>query len=98
VTFHTITERGAEVWAKSEAEYKKGSFHRPNGLPAVILPDGEETYYEHGLLHRENGPAKVTFKKHPYENVNTRYTEWWTCGHLIRVCHYGSILTVEDYI
>jgi len=38
---------------------KKGKFHREEGKPAVIHPDGSKLWYWHGLLHRINGPAVI---------------------------------------
>jgi hypothetical protein len=34
----------------------KGRFHREGG-PAVIYPDGIKRWYQHGELHRLDGPA-----------------------------------------
>jgi len=33
-----------------------GEYHN-DGAPAVIWSDGDEWWYKHGLLHREDGPA-----------------------------------------
>jgi hypothetical protein len=36
-----------------------GNYHRDNG-PALIRWSGSVSYYKHGLLHREDGPAYIS--------------------------------------
>jgi hypothetical protein len=36
---------------------KKDNFHRIDG-PAIFYADGDRDWYRHGLLHRDDGPAR----------------------------------------
>ena len=72
---------GSEFW---EVTHPDGSdyYHRDNGLPAVVWPDGSESYYEHGLLHRLIGPADVFYNT--IAETTERIEEWWVKGELYR--------------
>jgi len=47
-----------------------GMYHRENGLPAIVYPDGTEFYLEHNKYHRENGPAVIM-----YSSVDSRFVD-----------------------
>ena len=47
---------------------KNGHYHRLNG-PAVTYADGDTSWYRHGKLHREDGPAR----EWPHDDVE----EWF---------------------
>lgn len=36
-----------------------GKYHSFNDEPAKIYPNGDKVWWEHGLIHRENGPAVI---------------------------------------
>ena len=65
------TEKGE---LDKRAEYKKiwrdkkGNLHRLDG-PAITHPDGDMSWYKHGVTHREDGPAL----EWPSENVEAWY-------------------------
>ena len=42
-------------------EYRlpNGQYHRKNG-PAILYPDGSQSWYLYDKLHRENGPAIIS--------------------------------------
>lgn len=44
--------------------YPSWKKHREDG-PAVILPDGQEKWFQAGVLHREDGPASYSRKGVP---------------------------------
>jgi len=77
---YTVSSDGTEYWT---IESSKGKlWHRSNGLPAIIHPDGREVYYEHGVKHRECGPA-VTLCI-PVFGTMRKLKEWWVRGTLVR--------------
>lgn len=45
---------GTEEWFDEE-----GRCHRDGGLPACIAVDGSRAWFQHGRLHREDGPAFI---------------------------------------
>lgn len=50
---YTRLEHGDKAWYNDE-----GVIHR-DGYPAVIKADGTEVWYQHGRIHREDGPAII---------------------------------------
>jgi len=69
MTKHLIGKDGMEFWYDDET-----NLHRDNGLPAMVFLDGGEMYYQHGLLHRDNGPAVKYAERHHVEK------EYWLHG------------------
>ena len=55
---------GTQCWYKENP--KRGGFGQPPAIPhrahgpAIVRPDGRETYFVDGKLHRLDGPAHVT--------------------------------------
>lgn len=53
-------DQPTKVYANGVKEWRdgKGQLNRPFG-PAIIRPNGSETWMKHGKIHRKNGPAVI---------------------------------------
>ena len=69
-----ITDTGTEYWSSGSDPKGLMKPHRPNGLPAIVYLNGNESYYEYGLRHRVDGPAVV------YYLEGVRKEEFWRRG------------------
>ena len=65
----TQDQEGGRYWYDVQ-----GRWHR-DGNPAVILSDGFEAWFRHGLRHRDDGAAVI---------FPDGTQQWWSNGHLHR--------------
>jgi hypothetical protein len=61
-----VDENGTKIWRDDE-----GELHRING-PAMIEANGDETWFYHGWIDREDGPAMIM-----HDNSGNRIREEW---------------------
>ena len=76
------TDLGTVIYRNAE-----GKYHRTAG-PAVVYCNGEQRWYQNGVLHREDGPAIV------YPGGNKR---WYRNGRLHRTDGPASIFNGISY-
>ena len=76
------TELGTVIYRNAQGEK-----HRTTG-PAVVYCNGEQRWYQNGVLHREDGPAIV------YPDGNQR---WYRNGRLHRTDGPASIFNGKSY-
>ncbi len=62
---YTITGVTDDMYCKYTILY--GNFHSIDDRPAIVYNDGEQTWYRHGKLHRDNDkPAVITTEVQKY--------------------------------
>jgi hypothetical protein len=69
-------EEGTLVWFNNKGHKiwkdKRGRVHRLNG-PAIEYEGGDSSWFRHGILHRDDGPAR--------EWSNSGAEEWYKDGY-----------------
>jgi hypothetical protein len=71
-----IDQDGTIRWVSGD------DFHRIGG-PAIICPNGDQSWWQYGQLHREDGPAREYRYIHNVSTID-RYDppliDWWIRG------------------